>query len=723
VTVSPRRVAAAAFAALVLAPVLASAEPPVHEPFRVLTYNVRQVNAADTGIYAWTERSPDVMLVIAEADPDIFGVQESSSPVIQDDLVAAFDAAYDRFQPTNGSPKTIFFRRGRFERLLEDPAEGEGVLGIGNPYAEDHPCHPNASGRTAAWVKLRDLVSRRGYLVINAHVAHGAACFAARNESAIAIQGLVAARGEGLTVVLMGDFNTDPQSTTAGPEGDETIALLEAEQAGWRLARSARHPGTTNAESATFNSAWKAPSTSYARLDYIFTSVADATTYWPVVDRREIDGISPSDHYAVAATIRTAPFGPEPHVDDREDGPGATIAFADVDGDFAADKMSWDAAVQGGAVRVHLASGDGGFGDPLPGAPAPAGTRLFFADLDGDGCSDRVDWDPAIDGGRLRIAASRCDGSFDASMESNDALTAAGERISFATLDADACADRIAWNPGSHEGRARVALSGCDGTFAPEIVGTGEDLSTNGDAALGFADVDGDGLVDEIVWDPAAYSGRTRVYAGNGDGTFTFASEHTGGTSGVSTSRFFYADVDADARADKIFWRDNFRQGHPQLYFGTATGFDPHPAMVNAGTSESPTQRWFLADIDGSGSADLVGWDPQESGATRAWLALVKAPTPEPPDVPPPDPDTGGQADDTTAGGEAGDGAEDEAGDATQAGSSAGGTGDDGTGAPESDGASEGCACGSGGGRKATPPGSAFLVFMVLLLRRRRALP
>ena len=89
----------------------AGAAEPLHEPFRVMTYNVRQVNADDTGDYTWQNRSAGVMQVIGDNDPDIFGVQESSSAVIQDDLVAAFDAAYDRFQPANGSPKTIFFRR------------------------------------------------------------------------------------------------------------------------------------------------------------------------------------------------------------------------------------------------------------------------------------------------------------------------------------------------------------------------------------------------------------------------------------------------------------------------------------------------------------------------------------------------------------------------------------------------------------------------------------
>lgn len=645
-----RRSQSLAFAVVAASSTAAAASDPLHEPFRVMTYNVRQVNADDTGIYAWTERSPDVIEVIDAGDPDIFGVQESSSVVIQEDLVDAFDADYDRFQPANGSPKTIFFRRARFERLVSPPEDGEGILAIGNPYPEDHACHPNASGRTAAWVKLRDLVSGRAYLVINAHVAHGATCHLARNASAAALHDLIAAQAGELTVVLMGDLNSDPQRATGGSEEDDIVPLLEAEQPAYKLARSARHSGNTNADTATFNSAWKQPSDSYTRLDYIFTSITDATTYWPSVDRREIDGISPSDHFAVLATIRTAPFTPKALVDDRGDGEEARLYFADVNGDGAADKLSWNPALAGDLVRVFLNDGAGAFGEPQSGAAAAAETSLYFADVDGDACADRIDWDPEVEGGRLRISRSQCDGSFAAPVAASDAIDRPAARLYFARLDADACADRIAWDPTGAGGQTGVALSRCDGDFDAEVVSDDAGTSTNPDAAMGFADVTGDGLADKIVWDPKDYEGRTRVYAGDGDGTFTFTSEHTGGTSGVAASRFYYGDIDGDGHADKIFWRHSFREGHPQLYVGHPDGFDAHPAMVNAGPSTSDANRYFLADLDGSGSLDLIAWDPATSGETRAYLALVHAPED---DEPPLDPTTGG-GDGSSSGGDEG---------------------------------------------------------------------
>lgn len=671
-----------------------------HQPFRVMTYNVRQVNAADTGAYAWSERSASVMETIAANDPDIFGVQESSSPVIQEDLAAAFEATHDRFQPTNGSPKTIFFRRTRFRRLETERVEG--IVGIPNPYADSDACHPNANGRTAAWVKLEDLVSGRGYIVVNAHVAHGASCGLARNVAAETLHDLLAQEAEGLSIVLIGDLNSDPQRASGWQSDDRIIELLEEPQAGYQLMRSARH-GTTNAGTATFNSSWKTPSTSYTRLDYIFTSIADATTYHPSIDGREIGGITPSDHFPVLATIRQAPFDPVPLVDARDTTAASRLAFADVDGDGAADKIAWNVEQDEGRVQVFPGDGLGGFEGPvLDDTPTASGDALFFADVDGDGCADRIAWGADLEGGQLRVSLASCAGDFAAAEHRSAGRQSAATRWTFARIDADGCDDRVAWDPAA--GQAHVALSRCDGTFDDEVTSTDDGTSTHPNG-FGFADVTGDGLADKIVWDPNAFGGRARIFASNGDGTFTFLTEHPSGTSGVVSSKFLYADIDGDGHADKLFWRDNFRQGHPQLYMGRADGFDDHPIMVNAGVSPSSANVYFLADVDGSGSADLVAWNPAEHPSeTRVHLALVRAPPVEEPEEEEPDTD-----DDTTSDGNGDDGPDTTSSVDTEAG------GD--TELPEQSGDSSGCAC------RAAPTRAAGLWSLPVLLacRRRRA--
>ena len=595
-----------------------------HEPFRVLTYNVRQVNDADTGPYAWTERAPGVIELIADNDPDVFGVQEASAAAIQDALTTAFEDTHDVWRPPGGSPKMIFYRRDRFE------AGETGNQYLPNPYPDEDPCHPNASGRTAAWVTLKDRDSGRSYFVMNAHIAHGQACSEGREVAATAIRAIIDEQSAELPVILFGDFNNDVQA--AGAPAESTIDILESGGEGVTLYRSARHTGTTTAAERTFNSAWKAPSDAAARIDYILVSGGDLTSEAQAVDRREVNGISPSDHFAVLATIRHAIFASARISDDQGDGdaPGTRLWFADVDGNGRADKIAWNPALEDGRVRVFLSDGPATFAvtvvDPQ-GASASPTLRRFFADVDGDACADRIDHDPEAAPGVVTVARSTCDGHFTDEAVTSDAPGEATTHFYFADVDGDGCADRMAWDPGAVGGATRVARSRCDGRFDDEAASDDDGASTTASAIFALADVTGDGVADKLLWDLAAAEGQTQVFRGDGDGTFTYTGAHTGGSSGVATSRFYFADVDGDGRADKIFWRPSFRQGRLQIYLadGSDGGFAPSPIMNNPGYSESEATTYLFADLDGNGAADQIYWNPS-APETRAYLALAGSP-------------------------------------------------------------------------------------------------
>lgn len=603
-------------------------EPPPHAPFRVMTYNVRQVNDSDTGAYAWSERAPGVIELIADNDPDVFGVQEASADAIRDALMGAFEDTYDVWRPPGGSPKMIFYRRERFEG-------GEtGNQYLPNPYPEGDPCFPNAAARTAAWVVLKDRTSGRSYFVMNAHIAHAAACSAGREAAAQALRDIIAEHAAALPVVLFGDFNVDVQA--AGAPDEDTFAIVESGGGtGPNLYRSERHTGATTASERTFNSAWKEPSSAAARIDYIFMSGGDMTTAAQAVDRREVNGISPSDHFAVLATVRHAIFAAGRIVDTQGDGdaPGTQLWFADVDGNGRADKISWNPGLDDGRVRIYLSDGAATFAVTVvdePGASASSTLRRFFADIDGDGCADRIDHDPAAAPGQVRSALSRCDGHFAEDTTASDATGGAATRLYFADVDGDGCADRIAWDPDQSGGATRVARSRCDGAFDDEATSDDEGASTTPSAIFAFADVDGDGIADKLLWDLAAAEGRTQVFRGDGDGSFTFTGAHAGGTSGDPDSRFYFADVDGDARADKIFWRPDFREGRLQIYLadGDDDGFEPAPIMNNPGYSQSAATTFFFADVDGNGAADQIYWNPDVPD-TRAYLALAGGAAPD----------------------------------------------------------------------------------------------
>lgn len=541
--------------------------------FRVLTYNVRQVNSADKGAYTWANRSANVMKVIAAHYPDVFGVQEASAKVIQQDLIAAFGGTHGYYKPPNGSPKMIFFRKGRFQLA---PGESTGFAAVPNPYPKSHACHPNANGRTYAWARLVDLVAKRSYFVVNIHPSHGAKCGTAREVYMAAVHKTIAQKSGGLPVIAFGDFNSDPQASNADP-GDHSIEMFETGGKGFTLYRTARHTGVTTKGEATMNSSWKSPREKAVRLDYIFHSGNDLTSAAQGIDDRLFKGVSPSDHFAVYATIRPSLFHPgaRSHVAANGKKDTTRYAFADANGDGCADKFSWNPTLNGGDTLVAMSLCNGKFKAPMVSNGAGSvseNTQFYFADVNGDACADKMYWNRNFDGGRMRVYLSKCDGNFHPVIsEGNPASGGETTQFHFARINKDACADLIYWNHSVDSGRTRVFLSRCNGRFEGPVSSSDGAQTTSQTARFYFADVTGDGLEDKLTWDPNANGGATRLFKSKGNGTFAFVSQHRGGTSVVDTSRFYFADVSGDGRADKVFWRPTFREGRMQIYLGTST--------------------------------------------------------------------------------------------------------------------------------------------------------
>lgn len=625
-----------------------------HQKFRVATFNVRHVTSDDTGDYSWANRQAGVFEAIHSNNPDVFGVQEASNSAIINGLIDEFGDDYGYHRPAvGGSPKLIFYRKSRFERLSPDQ---KGNFYLDNPYSDTESCHSNAGGRTVAWVKLRDRQSDRVYMIINLHTAHAKKCWKARNAAAERIHELLAEHADsGATFVMMGDFNMDEQSVPAGDSRDQMTSILEESKSGYRMRMSARHTGSTSSSTRTYNSTWKHASSAYSRLDYILVNSFDATTYRQAVDRRSIHDllgsgadISPSDHFLVRAEIRQAPFMYHSVVSNLDGGTSDHYSFGDIDGDGNTDLILWKSTFESGRVRVHLADGDGGFESTakIDSNTGVAGEWRFFADIDGDRCAERISWSRSIDGGALRVGKSNCDGTFEASETSNPGSTQASTQWKFARLNDDACMDRIAWSAETNGGKTRVAPAKCDGTleFGPERINSDGGNTTNPGADLSFADVDGDGLDDKILWDLNLRGGRTTVYASQGDGSFALLAEHSGGYSGNPETQFYFGDTNGDGRAEKIFWRYNYHQGFLKMYPGGADGFVGHPMVVNNGPSTDDETAYHLADVNGDGSDDLIRWNRSEApGKLRVYRALIVQ---EQPDITDPeDPDAGSNND------------------------------------------------------------------------------
>ena len=193
------------FAALVLAASPAAAQDP---GFRVMSYNIRVDVPTDNP--TWEERRPHMAAQIAFVDPDILGVQEAHSAMVG--WLAARLPGYDRYGlgRDDGGPvgetTTLFWKRDRYERISADTFWCSPTPDV--PSKGWDAAYP----RTVTRVVLRD--RRDGGLldVRNTHFDHVGQ--EAREQCAILVSRLTPAEVDGETarVVLMGDFNTGPDT-------------------------------------------------------------------------------------------------------------------------------------------------------------------------------------------------------------------------------------------------------------------------------------------------------------------------------------------------------------------------------------------------------------------------------------------------------------------------------------------------------------------------------
>lgn len=201
---SPRTLAALAVVATLATGCAATAGGP--SPIRVMSYNIRVDVPTDNP--AWTERRPHMADQIAFVDPDLLGVQEAHSLMVQ--YLADRLPAYDRYGlgRDDGGPvgetTTVFWRRDRYAALStrtfwcsptpETPSKGWDA----------------AYPRTVTQVVLRDRRDGRVLDVRNTHFDHVGAT--AREECARLVAAMPAVRIDGAPaqVILMGDFNTGP---------------------------------------------------------------------------------------------------------------------------------------------------------------------------------------------------------------------------------------------------------------------------------------------------------------------------------------------------------------------------------------------------------------------------------------------------------------------------------------------------------------------------------
>ena len=320
-----------------------------------------------------------------------------------------------------------------------------------------------------------------------------------------------------------------------------------------------------------------------------------------------------------------------------------TAAILQIDQDGAATGAHWTTIVQldgvhaGDSVKIVLNGGatanitatvvdPTAFAQPsfelaafAPGAGGWSSDNLYkreLADVNGDGMADIVGF--GADGVYVSLATG--DGHF---APSTVELPLFGTNAGWSSDDtyprelADVNGDGMADIVGFGAAGVHVSLATGDGHFAPSTVelpafGTNAGWSSDDTYPRELADVNGDGMADIVGFGAAG----VYVSLATGDGHFapsTFEVPLFGTNAGWSSNDTYpreVADVNGDGMADIVGF------GADGVHVSLATGdghFAPStfelPAFgTNAGWSSDDTYPRELADVNGDGMADIVGF-------------------------------------------------------------------------------------------------------------------
>lgn len=267
---------------LLVAALLWGAAAEARGPLRVMSFNIRYPSP-DDGANRWPLRRALVVRTIAEADPDVIGMQEmfrEQGRDIVDALPAYSWVGTGRGGGRDDEHMGLFWRRDRLtlirwgEFWLSDTPEVAGSISWGNLYQ-----------RMVTWGEFSRPSDGRRFIVFNTHFPYRAEDGAARAKAARLLADRIAQQSEGLPVVLTGDFNDVPDSSTYR-------ILTTGLSDGWRAAARRSGPdGTFNGFSGAGD----------RRIDWVLTRgfrVGEVRT----IARRE-GAVFPSDHWPVLADL------------------------------------------------------------------------------------------------------------------------------------------------------------------------------------------------------------------------------------------------------------------------------------------------------------------------------------------------------------------------------------------------------------------------------------
>ena len=252
-----------------------------------MTYNIR-LDVASDGENAWPERKDFLVDQIQFLTPSIFGIQEGlphQTKYIKSTLVGYDFIGHGRDGGDKGEYSAIFYNTEVFTVTQEN------TFWLSNTPDKFSMGWDAAYPRICTYGLFTSKITGEQFWVFNTHLDHKGA--EARKEGLALVRKKISELNtDGLPVVLMGDFNTEPDHEII--EGMEQLMVDSKKIAAY-----------TFGPEATFNG-FKTNEIPTARIDYIFLSKASGYKVKNYAALSSIVNLKyPSDHFPVFVSLIT----------------------------------------------------------------------------------------------------------------------------------------------------------------------------------------------------------------------------------------------------------------------------------------------------------------------------------------------------------------------------------------------------------------------------------
>lgn len=263
----------------------AQAKEPEKAEMTIVCYNIRSdIDGKFTdGDNSWCYRMDASFDMVNDIRPDVMGMQEARPHQLYD-----MEANLPRYRRI-GVGRDDGRAKGEHAAIMFNK-QTVRLLDWGTYWLSETPDIPSMGWdasypRTATWAKMRHIASGKEFFFVNTHLDHRGK-EAQKNGLALVRERIAAMNPDNLPLILMGDFNVNPD--------DSCILELDKEMT------CARCSATDSDTKGSFNG-W---GTSSRVIDYIYYSGFSACPIFKVIDKQYGKVPYISDHYPVYTILK-----------------------------------------------------------------------------------------------------------------------------------------------------------------------------------------------------------------------------------------------------------------------------------------------------------------------------------------------------------------------------------------------------------------------------------